>query len=137
MGYRGVDRDITERKKAEEELAREHNLLRTLVDTLPDEIFVKDTNSTFVFNNLGCARNLGAKTPEEMVGKTDFDFLPREFSEIWYTEEQEIIRTGRPMINREECIHEESGRPVKCSEDCQQASRLTFRIPGKSFAASI
>ncbi len=109
-------RDITERKKAEEELAREHNLLRTLVDTLPDEIFVKDTNSTFVFNNLGCARNLGAKTPEEMVGKTDFDFLPREFAEIWYTEEQEIIRTGRPMINREECVHDESGRPVKwCS----------------------
>jgi len=106
----GIDRDITEQKQTEKALARERNLLRVLVDTLPDVIFLKDTNSAFVFGNLGCARQLKAETPEAIIGRTDFDFMPQELAERWYTEEQEIIRTGQPVLNSEICVEDESGR---------------------------
>jgi len=113
IGTIGLNRDITDHKQIEEALAKEHNLLRALVDTLPDEIYVKDSNSTFVFTNLACVRAMSAETPEAMVGKTDSDFLPREYAEKFHAEEQEIMRTGRPIINQELPGYDESGRIIR------------------------
>lgn len=95
-------RDITERKQAEEALERERRMLRTLIDTLPDYIYVKDVQSRFVIANLAQARLLGAATPEELFGKTDKDFLPDDLAEQYYRNDQEVIRTGLPMINYQE-----------------------------------
>jgi len=106
--------DITERKRAEEELVREHNLLRTLVDNLPDRIFVKDADSTFVFANLGCGRYLGADDPQALIGKTTFDFLPPEDAEESRAQEQEIMRTGKGIINQEVCRKDASGQMQWC-----------------------
>ena len=97
----GIDHDITERKQAEESLARERNLLRTLIDNVPDQIYVKDTESRFVIANTSFIRLVGAKTPEEVIGKTDFDFFPQN-APAYYAYEQEIIRSGQPVINKEE-----------------------------------
>src|SRR5262249_48984165 len=69
-------RDITDRKQAEEALAKERNLLRTLMDHLPDHVFVKDTASRFVTANASTLRTLGAARLEFVVGKSDADFLP-------------------------------------------------------------
>ncbi|MDQ4127915.1 MAG: PAS domain-containing protein, partial [Actinomycetota bacterium] len=96
-----VARDITERKQAEEALAEERTLLRTLIDNLPDYIYVKDRESRFVINNTEHARLLGAPE-EELVGKTDFDVFPREHAERYYSDEQEVVLTGKPLIGREE-----------------------------------
>ena len=106
----GITHDITERKQAEEELSREHNLLRALVDNLPDRIFVKDTNSTFIFANIGCARHLGAEDPQAVIGKTTLDFLPPEAAEESRAQELEITRTGKGIINQEVCRKDASGR---------------------------
>jgi PAS domain S-box-containing protein len=97
-----IIRDVTERRRAEEELARERNLLRTLVDNLPDLVYVKDTGSRFVLANAETARVMGAKAPDELIGKLDSDFYPQEIAEQYYADEQLIIRRGRPLANKEE-----------------------------------
>jgi len=56
-------------------------LLCTLIDSLPDHVYVKDTESRYVVNNLGHAKALGAASPEEIAGKSDFDFYPKELAE--------------------------------------------------------
>jgi PAS domain S-box-containing protein len=77
-------------------------LLRTLVDTLPDHVYVKDTESRYVLNNFAHARALGAASPEEAARKSDFDFYPEELAERHRADEQEIIQSGRPLVNREQ-----------------------------------
>jgi PAS domain S-box-containing protein len=103
-------RDITERVQAEETLARERNLLTTLIDNVPDHIFVKDTHSRFVTLNAATLRTLGATTPEQVLGRTDFDFLPRERAEHYYADEQEVVRTGKPLTDREELLIDAAGK---------------------------
>jgi PAS domain S-box-containing protein len=105
----GAARDITRRKAVEEALSRERNLLRTLMDNLPDHIFVKDTASRFVMANTATLRSLGASFLEEVVGKTDFDFLRRDLAKRYFQDEQIVCRSGQPLVNREELLIDPSG----------------------------
>ncbi len=99
------------RKEAEEALAEERNVLRTLIDTLPDAIYVKDTQSRFLLGNSGVARLMGAPLVENLVGKTDFDFFPADLAQRYYADERAVLESGRPLINREEPVVDSSGRP--------------------------
>src|SRR5262249_23479796 len=63
-----INHDITERKRIEEALARERNLLRTLMDNLPDHVFVKDTQSRFVTANVATLRALRVASLDRVVG---------------------------------------------------------------------
>lgn len=92
---------LEERRRVEEALARERNLLRTLVDNLPDYIYVKDAEGRFILGNAAVVRQMGVAGPDELVGKTDFDFFPRELAERYYAEEQEIIRSGQGLYEYE------------------------------------
>lgn len=94
--------DITERRRIEQELAGERNLLKTLVDALPDTVYVKDLQSRFVAVNTAEARLVGAERTADLVGKTDFDYYPREYADQYYHDEQIILKTGNPLINKEE-----------------------------------
>ena len=78
----------------------ESSILHVLMDTIPDRIYFKDVNSRFVRNNLAQARSLGANSPDECVGKTDFDFFSPEHAQRAFLDEQVIIRTGRPIIGK-------------------------------------
>ena len=101
----GIDRDITERKQLEDKLVEERNLLQTLIDNLTDSIFIKDVDSRIVMNNVAHRKRLGATTLEQVVGKTDFDFFPRELAASYYADEQQVIQSGESLFNREEpCI---------------------------------
>jgi PAS domain S-box-containing protein len=95
-------RDLTEHKQAEEPLTQERSLLRTLIDNLPDYIYVKDSQSRFVVVNQAQVRLLGGATPEELLGKSDLDFFPHELAQKYYTDEQAILQSGQPLINLEE-----------------------------------
>lgn len=97
-----MKKEITQRKRAEEILAEERNLLRTLTDNLPDYIYAKDTESRFLVANIAVARLMGVTSGEELLGKTDFDFYPKELATQYYSDEQELMRSGQPLINREE-----------------------------------
>ncbi len=101
-GYRGMDRDITERKRAEAALIEERHLLHTLMDNLPDVIYFKDRESRFTRINKAHANVFGLGDPAHAVGKTDFDFFTDEHARQAFADEQEIIRTGQPVVGKEE-----------------------------------
>jgi PAS domain S-box-containing protein len=94
--------EVNERLRAEEALSKERQALRALIDNVPDFTYVKDTEGRFVVANLPVARQMGAKTPEELIGKTDFDFYPPELARTFYDDEQRVIRSGEAEVNREE-----------------------------------
>jgi diguanylate cyclase (GGDEF)-like protein/PAS domain S-box-containing protein len=102
VGTFGVTRDITSHKRAEAALTEQAALLATLMDNVPDRIFFKDAQSRFTCVNRAQAARFGLKDPAEAVGKTDFDFFPREDAERFLRDEQAIMRTGVPMIGRVE-----------------------------------
>src|SRR5919112_5805833 len=76
--------------------------LRTLIDGLPEQVYVKDTEGRYVLNNLAHVRALGAASPEKVAGKTDSDFYPKELAEQYRADEQEILRSDRPLVEHEE-----------------------------------
>ncbi|MGD0745366.1 MAG: ATP-binding protein [Verrucomicrobiota bacterium] len=83
-------------------LTRERDLLHTIIGNLPDFIYAKDKQGRFVLNNPAHARDLGARSPEELKGKSDFDYFPRDLATQFFTDEQNIIRTGKSIINQEQ-----------------------------------
>jgi PAS domain S-box-containing protein len=93
-------RDVTEQEQNRSELIREHDLLNTLMDSIPDTIYFKDKSSRFTRINKAQLSVLGVDDPGEAVGKTDLDFQSPELANVFYVEEQEIIRTGKPMVDR-------------------------------------
>ena len=107
--FLAVKEDITERRKAEESLARERTLLRTLIDNLPDYIYVKDTGLRFMAANAAQLRLLGVSRSEAVAGKTEADFLPRRVADHSKSLEEAVLRTGKPLINSEEQIIDRSG----------------------------
>lgn len=86
------------------------NILRVLMDTIPDRIYFKDLQSRFVRNNAAHAHSLGAKSPDECVGKNDFDYFSREHAEKALADEQQIIRTGEPIISITERLTMRDGK---------------------------
>ncbi|MGD0251550.1 MAG: PAS domain S-box protein [Verrucomicrobiota bacterium] len=98
----GASMDITERKQVEEQLAKERNLLRALMDNIPDGIYFKDRESHFTQINPALARHFGLSDPAEAAGNADFDFFSKEHAQQAYEDEQAIIRSGEPVVGKEE-----------------------------------
>jgi PAS domain S-box-containing protein len=98
----GIVQDITERKQSEEKLAEERELFRLVIENMPDQIYLKDTESRFMLCNMPVAINAGCTSQADMIGKTDFDFLPEEIAKQCFIDEQNIIQSGIPLINHEE-----------------------------------
>ncbi len=90
------------RKEVEDALVQERNMLRTLIDIIPDSIYIKDTQSRFIAANLAVSRFMGAQTPDQVVGKSDFDFYPEQVTKKFYADEQQIVKTGQPIFNKDE-----------------------------------
>lgn len=98
----GVSWDVSERSQMENALARERFLLKTLMDTLPDHIYFKDRESRFIAVNRATAALFGFPDPADVLGKTDADLFAREHAQAALHDEQEILRTGQPLVNMEE-----------------------------------
>jgi PAS domain S-box-containing protein len=92
-------RDIRDRKQAEIKLSHEHGLLQTLMDSIPDSIYFKDEKNRFVKVNKAKAAHSNVK-PEDMVGKTDFDFLPEEEAKKAFEDDEDVLKTGKFIINK-------------------------------------
>jgi PAS domain S-box-containing protein len=128
-------RDVTERKRAEAELAHARDLLDTLLDNLPDAIYFKDLQSRFlrvsksklqksfdVARKLHLASGASAAAPDlpphlvsldafaqYLIGKSDFDFIAEEHARPVYEAEQEVIRTGKPILGKIEQVTQRDG----------------------------
>lgn len=101
--------EINERKRIEEELDRERNMLKTLIDNIPDEIYAKDRESKFIMANSHVIKSLWKKKPEEVINKTDFDVLPYEQALKYYNDEQVLLKSNKQIINYETSRCEENG----------------------------
>ena len=93
---------LPNRRKPRTALARESDLLRTLMNSLPDMIYVKDQHGRFVTANRALIRTLGIPSVAHVVGKTMDDFAPRELAEQYAAEDDEVLRGGCVLIDREE-----------------------------------
>jgi phosphoserine phosphatase RsbU/P len=98
----GVAWDITERRETELALAKERNLLTTLMENLPYNIYFKDLDSRFIAVSRACAEWHGKKDPSRVVGLTDRDLFSGEHAETALADEREIMRTGIPIVDYEE-----------------------------------
>jgi PAS domain S-box-containing protein len=102
-------RDVTDRKRAQTALLEERTLLRTVVDTIPDVIYVKDLEHRFVLCNHTPAYSIRPQDPDNYLGKTDFDFHPPAAAERFRAEEQAIFTTGQPIIRQEMALERDDG----------------------------
>ncbi|MGC1374733.1 MAG: substrate-binding domain-containing protein, partial [Anaerolineales bacterium] len=84
------------------ETARQQYILDTFMENVPDRIYFKDAQSRITRANTALAIKMGVKDFGELIGKSDFDFFPASQAEVKYQQEQEIIKTGQPIINFEE-----------------------------------
>lgn len=101
-------RDISDRKKAEIKLAKEHELLQTLMDNVPDSIYFKDGNNRFIMVNKAKAVHSNVK-PDDMIGKTDFDFLPEDQARAAFEDDEELMKAGQLAINKVEKLTGKDG----------------------------
>jgi PAS domain S-box-containing protein len=101
--------EAVHRKRAEDELARERDLLHLLMDALPDYIYFKNRNSIIVRTNKAHAALLGRSDPENARGLNDFDFFPEEMARGYYEDEQKIMQTGESLIAKEEQVRLPNG----------------------------
>ncbi len=102
-------RDFTEQQELEEALRQsrmqaetERNLLRTIIDNLPEKVYVKDANAAFLAANRQAQQLVGASNEGELIGKTDFDLFPPEFADEYFADDQAVMRTSQPILGRVE-----------------------------------
>jgi len=97
----GTVQDITDRKKIEEVLYHERDLIRTLFENHPDFIYFKDNKARFQNLSKRFAELFGVEV-EEIIGKTDLELFPEELAQQTHNEDMQVINTGIPLINKEE-----------------------------------
>jgi PAS domain S-box-containing protein len=102
IGSQGILLDVTERKRAEAELASERHMLRALMDSSTDAIYFKDRESRFRRCSAALASLFKLRSADEAIGKSDFDFHGQEHARQAFEDEQEIIRAGQPVIGKSE-----------------------------------
>ena len=115
-GWISTHEDVTEASRT---VANERITLQTLIDRVPDNLWVKDADSRFVITNEATARRMG-KSVDELIGKSDLELCDLELAQGFLADERRIIETGQPMIDKEEYIVDDNG---------QKTWILTTKIP--------
>ena len=108
VGSIGVIKDISERKQAQEKLSYEHSLFQALLDNIPDSIYFKDENNRFILVNKAKAEHSNV-SPEDMIGKTDYDFLPENQAKKTFENDNNVMKTGQPIIDQVEKLTSKDG----------------------------
>lgn len=92
--YEGTVQDITEHQQTEMSLRNSESLYHSLVETMPQNVFRKDLQGRFTFANQQYCKHYRCKL-EDILGKTDFDFFPKELAEKYQKDDQRVIETGQ------------------------------------------
>ncbi len=128
IGTCGISREITQLKEMEEQLASERNLLRSFIDNLPDLVYLKDAQGRYLLDNLAHQRWLQASDEREVRGRTVFDFYPDEIARAFQEDDERILQSNEPLLNREERI---------IGPDGSQRWMLTAKVPWRGEDGSV
>ncbi|HEY6457197.1 MAG TPA: EAL domain-containing protein [Steroidobacteraceae bacterium] len=138
LGVVGITRDIEQeppaqdRQELESALMRERSLFRTMIDLIPASFYAKDLQGRFLACNERVARGMGT-TSTEALGKTDFDFFPREMAAGFFADEQAVIQSGQPLLDREELALDRFCGSVRSIS----TSKIPFRGPDGKVAGIV
>jgi PAS domain S-box-containing protein len=105
----GTFQNIDKYKRAEERLQEERNLLRTLIDHIPDGVYVKDKDSRFIICNKAVTGYWDSEGKGNIIGKTDFDLFEPARAQVFFDEEQKLMQTGKLLTNLERPITDKAG----------------------------
>lgn len=150
--------DISKRKQAEEEMRRTQNFLNSIVENIPNTIFVKDAKELKFVSLNKAAEDLFGFSKEEMIGKSDRDFFPQELADFFTDKDREVLQSGELLDIPEEVIQtrqkdrrilhtkkipifDAAGRPeylLGISEDItsRKQAEETLRLRDRAIAAS-
>lgn len=125
-----LQRKNVEMENAQKELTKEKYLMEALMKSTTDNIYFKDLKSRFIRISNSLASAFGTNNPADVVGKSDFDFFTEEHARPAYEGEQEIIRTGKPIIDLVEKETWEDGRETYVSTSKMPLRDLSGKIIG-------
>ncbi len=95
-------RDLAARRRAEEALAQEHNLMSSILNALPNSVYVKDVKGRYILDNNAHRDYLGLEDLHSIEGTTAFDYFTRDTAKNFDADDRQVLSTGRPILNREE-----------------------------------
>jgi len=116
----GTFQDVDEQVRAEMKIRENEKLLNSIIDSLPLNVYLKDIDSRKILVNKSECNYLGVKNKSELIGKTDFDFYPKEIAKISREEDLEVIKSQRSIIGKE---------AVCIKKDGAKTTFLTSKIP--------
>ncbi len=90
----------------------ERGLLRSVIETIPDRIYVKDVTGRYVIDNAAHRKFIGVEGPEDVLGKTAYDFFDHEIAAKFDAGDKALLRSGEPVHEREEMAMDEHGREI-------------------------
>ncbi len=124
VGILGIFTDITDRKEHEEELIRQRELLRDVIENIPVRVFWKDRDMVYQGANANFAKDIGVEDPAELIGKTDNELVvPHERAQFFNYCDREVMLRGESMLD----VEEQQLRPDKTV-----ATLLTSKVPMKN-----
>jgi PAS domain S-box-containing protein len=112
LGVQTIFLDVSDRARAEKLLSDERDMLQTIMDHLPDFIYVKNFDGQYVVVNNAVRKILRANKIADVIGKTNFDFLPYDQAREEQQDDQRVMSTGQPLIEREECLRDLHGNDL-------------------------
>ncbi len=116
----GVGNDITQLKRARDELFNSRQMLQSVFDNIPQRIFWKDRNSVYVGCNKPFGLDFGYEDPSDVVGKTDYEHASAAYADRFRADDREVMESGRPKINYEQ---------AQIRPDGSQAWLITNKVP--------
>lgn len=109
IGTFGVSSNITEMVESRQALEKERNTLRTLLDSIPDSIYIRDCEGKYIVVNRALAELVGEPDPAEVTGKTPFDYFPEEAASRFITEDAAVMEAGETVINPSSMLRNSDG----------------------------
>ncbi|MBC7979823.1 MAG: PAS domain-containing protein [Armatimonadetes bacterium] len=109
VGTFGISSDVTELIQTQHTLEREKNTLRTLLDGIPDSIYIRDVGGHYIVVNRALAESLGCDDANQVAGKTPFDFFDEEKANSLIEEDRKLMDAGQMVINAGSRVRNSNG----------------------------
>lgn len=109
IGTFGVSSNVTEMVETQHALEKERNTLRTLLDSIPDSIYIRDREGSYIVVNRALADLVGAEDPKGVTGKTPYDFFPADEARNFIEEDAEVMEAGETVVNPSSIVRSRTG----------------------------